>query len=142
MPKKIPVHSMDAALHCRLGQRRGQSTLFPARGPGLLRVSSRGPRAELFARLFSACRCSICGPASSSLRVCDALAEGCNTTTQTEVSSYVAASRQHHASLGPAAFDFLTLGAMDASERTNITIISLPAPPCNGLEERKGIPTG
>ena len=68
--------------------------------------------------------------------VCDALADGCNTSTQTQVSSYVAASRQHHASLGPAAFDFLTLGAMDASERTNITIISLPALPCNGLEEK------
>jgi hypothetical protein len=32
-------------------------------------------------------------------------------------------------------WDFLTLGAMDAAERTNVTTIILPAPPCPGSEE-------
>ena len=51
------------------------------------------------------------------------------------IATYVASRSAHHAALGPMTWDFLTLGAMDAAERTNVTIIILPAPPCPGSEE-------
>ena len=51
------------------------------------------------------------------------------------IATYVASRSAHHAALGPMTWDFLTLGAMDAAERTNVTTIILPAPPCPGSEE-------
>ena len=66
--------------------------------------------------------------------------EECNHTTSLPViANYVASTRQHHVSLGPAAWDLLTLGAMDTSNRANRSIISLPAPPCMGSELEKRI---
>ena len=50
--------------------------------------------------------------------------------------TYIASAGAHYAALGPAAWDLLTLGVMDAEERTNVTSIVLPVPPCQGMEER------
>ena len=65
--------------------------------------------------------------------------EECNHTTSglPVIANYVASTRQHHVSLGPAAWDLLTLGAMDTSNRANRSIISLPAPPCMGSLEKR-----
>jgi hypothetical protein len=50
--------------------------------------------------------------------------------------TYVASTARHPAALGPAGWDALTLGAMDAEDRTNITTIFMPFRPCPGLEQR------
>ena len=60
--------------------------------------------------------------------------EDCANST-VPIATYVASRSAHHAALGPMTWDFLTLGAMDAAERTNVTTIILPAPPCPGSEE-------
>ena len=66
-------------------------------------------------------------------------AEADTTSSLPVIANYVASTRQHHVSLGPAAWDLLTLGAMDTSNRANRSIISLPAPPCMGSELEKRI---
>ena len=50
--------------------------------------------------------------------------------------TYLASTSAHYAALGPATWDLLTLGVLDTEERTNVTSIVLPAPPCQGREER------
>ena len=71
------------------------------------------------------------------LKVCDDNHEAnqdCANST-VPLATYVASRRVHHATLGPSAWNFLTLGSMDAAERINVSIIITPILPCPGKDD-------
>ena len=78
------------------------------------------------------------------VNVCNDEANADCANSTVPAATYIGSRSAHHAALGPMTWDFLTLGAMDAAERANVTSIILsapPAPPCQGSEEEVYVKT-
>ena len=57
-------------------------------------------------------------------------------STADVAAAYIGSASSLYAALGPAAVDVVTLGALKVAERTNVTSLYLPYPPCPGRETR------
>ena len=112
---------------------------FPENGlVTVLRVhvnSSSGELQRCFRfRMSASYSCSLNVPVVNDLDAGDEF----NWTSPTAdvAASYIGSASSLYAALGPAAVDVVTLGALNAAERTNVTSLYLPYPPCPGRERR------
>ena len=72
---------------------------------------------------------------SPPIRVCDDTDEtdidcSADNSSDAVTTNIIASASANYLALGPIAWDLVTLGFMDLSERTNVTTIVLPWPPC------------
>ena len=73
-------------------------------------------------------------PQSPTIRLCDNTDEtdiDCSADNSSDAATTnIASASANYLALGPLAWDLVTLGFMDLSDRTNVTTVVLPWPPC------------